>query len=200
MAKKYVLMKHWGKMASWRISEELKCLFHAEAAAVLCHICISVVVIFLPWCMGNKLWCLGRKSVALPVYWVGDQRRKGSSRAQQTACFSNWWAGLMLHQFLLNCRSRWGVINLRLRAPWHLSAQKADILLPVVPAVLEEPRGAAGCRGTFGADFIILFYIFFILLDVFKMEPLLQTDCLWQHELGKWDFTSLQSLPLNYLW
>lgn len=34
--------------------------------------------------MGSKLWHLGRKSVSLPAYWVGDQRNEGSSCAQQT--------------------------------------------------------------------------------------------------------------------
>lgn len=119
------------------------------------------MVMFLPWCKGSKQWCLVRKSVSLPFCWMGDQRREGSSYVQQTAFFSNCQAGLMLQQFSLNCRNGWGAINLRLRTPWHQSAQKADIPLAVLSAMLEEPRGAAGPGGMFGADFIIFDFIFF---------------------------------------
>lgn len=73
-----------------------------------------------------------------------------------------------------------------LRTPWHQSAQKADIPLAAPSVMLEEPKGAGGLGGMVGADFISFdFIFFFILFDIFKMEPLLQIDCLWQHELGK---------------
>ena len=82
--------------------------------------------------------------------------------------FLDWQGGLMLQQFLLNCRSGWGTINLRLRTPWHQSAQKADVPLAVLSAMLEEPRGAAGPGGMVGADFIISDFIFFHFVWHFK--------------------------------
>lgn len=65
-------------------------------------------------------------------------------------------------------------MNLGLRAPWHHSAHKADTPLAVLLAVLEEPERATGPRGMVGADFTIFdFLFFFILFDIFKMEPFL---------------------------
>lgn len=50
---------------------------------------------------------------------------------------------------------------MRPRTPRHQSAQKADIPLAVLSAMLEEPGGAAGPGGMVGADFIIFDFIFF---------------------------------------
>lgn len=76
-------------------------------------------------------------------------------------------------------------INLRLRTLWHQSSEKTDIILAVLSAMLEEPRGSGEPGGMVGADFILFDFIFFILVDISKMEPLLEIDCLCQHELGK---------------
>lgn len=127
---------------------------------------------------GKEICCF-----ACSVVWGSEER--GLPPLATNCFFLDWRAGLMLQQFFLNCRSGWGTINLRLRTPWHQSAHKADIPLAVLLAMLEEPERPACPRGMVETDFTIFDFLFFILFDIFKMEPLLQIDCLWQYELGK---------------
>lgn len=123
----------------------------------------------------------------MDVQWVGDQRREGSHHGLQTAFF-----GLVGRtdapavSLELQELQGEGAVNLRLRTPWQHSAHKADTPLAVLLAMLEELEREVGPREMVGADFTIFdFIFFFILFDIFKMEPLLQIDCLQQYELGK---------------